>query len=103
MFDISLDELIKDDLDVTINKNNKYIEEIEIDHTKHFDIHINKSCELGIIANDKETIKIEVISDTSDIEDQIKDVTNRIKEEKRRCEKKAKQEKMWLLCYEYHC
>lgn len=72
LFDVSLDELVKDDLEVTISKNNKYIEEIEIDHTKHFDIHINKSYEIGIISNDKETIKIEVISDTSDIEDQIK-------------------------------
>jgi len=72
LFNISIDELIKDDLEVFINTNNKYIEEVEIDHTKHFDININKSYEIGIISNDKETIKIEVISNMEGIENQIK-------------------------------
>ena len=72
LFNTSIDELIKEDLEISINTNNKYIEEIEIDHTKHFDIHINKCEEIGIISNNKETIKVEVISNVDNIEDQIK-------------------------------
>ena len=71
LFNVSIDELIKDDLDISINTGNKYMEEIEIDHTKHFDIHINKSSEISLISNDREKIKVEVISD-DDIENNIK-------------------------------
>ena len=42
VFNTTIDELIKEDINVTIENREQYtyIEELEIDHTKHFDIHI---------------------------------------------------------------
>ena len=43
-------------------KNYTYIEELEIDHTKHFDIKICKIYELNIMPNEEEKVKVELLS-----------------------------------------
>lgn len=64
LFNISIDELVKEDKNVTIENKEKYtyVEELEIDHTKHFDIHISRIYQLNIMPNDEEKVKIEVSS-----------------------------------------
>ena len=64
LFGTTIDELIKEEKNITIeNKEQyKYIEELEIDHTKHFDIQINKIHELNIMPNVEEKVKIELLS-----------------------------------------
>ena len=68
LFNITIDELIKEDQNVTIEKEEKYsyIEELEIDHTKHFDINIAKISVLNIIPNAEEKVKIELLSNTEE-------------------------------------
>ncbi len=61
LFNITIDELVKENKDVSMNNNN-YIEEIEIDHTKHFDIRVNKCDVIDIVSNKKEKVLIEVRS-----------------------------------------
>lgn len=63
-FDITIDELVKEDKNITAKVVGKYnyIKELEIDHIKHFDIHINKIYELNIIPNNEEKVKIELLS-----------------------------------------
>ena len=63
MFDTTIDELIKEEKDINIDlKKNVYFEELDIDHTKHFDISINKSKDINFLPIDKEVVKVEVIS-----------------------------------------
>lgn len=64
LFNTTIDELIKEDINVTIESREQYayIEELEIDHTKHFDIHICKIYELNILPNAQEIVKIELLS-----------------------------------------
>lgn len=64
VFNTTIDELIKEDINVTIENREQYtyIEELEIDHTKHFDIHICKIYELNILPNTQEIVKIELLS-----------------------------------------
>lgn len=72
LFNISIDELVKEDKNVTIENEEKYtyVEELEIDHTKHFDIHTCKIYELNIIPNAEEKVRIELLSD---IEENLKE------------------------------
>lgn len=64
VFDKTIDELIKEDKNVTIENKEKYsyVEELEINHTKHFDINIGKINELNIMKNEDEKVKVEVVS-----------------------------------------
>ena len=64
LFNTSIDELVKEDKNVVIEAKEKYslVQELEIDHTKHFDIHICKIYELNIIANAEEKVKVEILS-----------------------------------------
>ena len=64
VFNTTIDELVKEDKNVTVDNKEKYsyIEELEIDHTKHFDIHISKINQLNIIPNAEEKVKVEVLS-----------------------------------------
>ena len=64
LFNTTIDELIKEDKVVAseINEQYSYIEELEIDHIKHFDIHICKIYELNIMPNSEEKVKIELLS-----------------------------------------
>lgn len=64
LFNTTIDELVKEEKDVTIEaiKQHSYIEELEIDHTKHFDIKIDKIYELNIMPNNQEKVKIELLS-----------------------------------------
>ena len=64
LFKVSIDELVKEDLNVNIEVNKKfnYTNELEIDHIKHFDINISKIYELNIKSNDEEKVKIELLS-----------------------------------------
>ena len=64
LFNTTIDELVKEDKNVTVEAKEQYsyIEELEIDHTKHFDIKICKIKELNILANAQEKIKIELLS-----------------------------------------
>lgn len=73
LFNISIDELVKEDLDANVNvkKRFNFIKEIEIDHTKHFDINISKIYELNIKPNKDEKVKVELTSN-EEIEDVYK-------------------------------
>lgn len=64
LFNVTIDELIKEEKNVSIEvrEQYKYIEELEIDHSKHFDIDISKACELNVIGNKEEKIKIQLLS-----------------------------------------
>ncbi|MBR3254984.1 MAG: helix-turn-helix domain-containing protein [Clostridia bacterium] len=68
LFNTTIDELVKEDKNVIIEKvnNNIYVQELEIDHTKHFDINICKIQELNILPNVEEKVKIELISNIED-------------------------------------
>ena len=74
LFNTTIDELVKEEKDIDIDlKKNVYIKEFEIDHSKHFDIHINKSKEINYLSNNNEAIKVEVISyETDNIEELFK-------------------------------
>ena len=64
LFNTSIDELIKEEKDVTIEQKQQYtyIEELEIDHTKHYDINIGKIKEINIMPNAEEKVKVELLS-----------------------------------------
>lgn len=64
LFNTTIDELVKEDKNVNVEAKEQYsyIEELEIDHTKHFDINICKIKELNLLANAQEKIKIELLS-----------------------------------------
>lgn len=74
MFNTTIDELVKEDKNIDLDiKKDVYFDEIEIDHTKHFDVHINKSKEINFISNKEEKVKVEVISyETEDLNDLLK-------------------------------
>ena len=74
LFDTTIDELIKEEKDINIDlKKNVYFEELEIDHTKHFDININKSKDINILPIDNEVVKVEIVSyEEENIEDLVK-------------------------------
>ena len=75
LFNTTIDELIKEDKTVTsiIKKQYNYTYELEIDHTKHFDINLCRLYELNIIANKEEKVQLDL---SSDIED---DLNNKVK------------------------
>mgnify|MGYP004494137209 CR=1 FL=1 len=64
LFDTTIDELVKDEKNITIGVKEKYtyIQELEINHTKHFDINISASNEVNIKPNVEEKVKIELLS-----------------------------------------
>ena len=70
LFGITIDELVKEDKDIQIESKEKYslVEELEVDHTKHFDIKICKIHELNFIASSEEKIKIELLSNKEELE-----------------------------------
>lgn len=71
-FNISIDELVKEEnLELKSNKKYTYIEEFEIDHSKHYDINICQIEELNITSNSEEKVKISISSDTNE---NIKDI-----------------------------
>ena len=62
LFGITIDELVKEEKDLSIKGNYSYIEELEIDHTKHFDIKLSKVYEVNILPTEKEMVKVEILS-----------------------------------------
>ena len=74
LFNVSIDELIKDDLNVNIESKYEFnfIKELEIDHIKHFDIDVCKNYELNLKSNNEEKIKIELLSNEDKIEERYK-------------------------------
>ena len=63
LFGVSIDELVKEEKEVTTSKYEyKINEELEIDHTKHFDIHICKINELNILPSNEEKVKVQILS-----------------------------------------
>ena len=64
LFNVTIDELLKEEKNINIEKREKYsyVEELEIDHSKHFDINICKIQELNILANNEEKVRVEVLS-----------------------------------------
>ena len=63
LFNVTIDELVKEDKIIKINGKYSYQEELEIDHTKHFDIKISKIFEMNFKPNTEEKVKIEILSD----------------------------------------
>ena len=68
LFNVSIDELVKEDKDINIvsKKNYSYSSELEIDHNKHFDINISKIYELNLISSCMDIVKVELLSDEVD-------------------------------------
>ncbi len=64
LFNKTLDELIMEDKDVNVENVNKstYIEEMEIDHTKYFDVNVCSNYELNLTLITEEKVKIELLS-----------------------------------------
>ena len=75
LFGTTIDDLIKEEKEVSILDSNVY--ELEIDHNKHFDINIDKINELNIKKIDEEKVKIEIISD-SEFKVKFDDLYNRL-------------------------
>lgn len=68
LFNTTIDELVKEEKNITaeIKEKYTYVEELEIEHTKHFDINISKIYELNIFSNAEEKVKIELLSNEED-------------------------------------
>ena len=64
LFNTTIDELIKEEQEINTSNINKYrySEEIDIDHSKHFDIHIGKTMELNIKPCTSEKVIVEIFS-----------------------------------------
>ena len=64
VFGTTIDELVKEDKNITIESKEQYkhVEELEIDHTKHFDINVCKVNEFNIMPNAEEIVKLELLS-----------------------------------------
>lgn len=62
LFNTTIDELVKEEKNINIDKSYKEIYELEIDHTKHFDINIDKINELSIAPSKEEKVVLEVYS-----------------------------------------
>lgn len=62
LFNTTIDELVKEEKEVKLEEKNSYVESLEIDHTKHFDININEIYELNFIPTTLEQVKIEILS-----------------------------------------
>ena len=64
LFNTTIDELIKEEKNLTSEMKEKYsyTQELEIEHTKHFDINISKIYKLNILPNDEEKVKLEILS-----------------------------------------
>lgn len=82
-FGVSIDELVKENLTFINSEKYSYNEELDIEHSKHFDIVISKIFELNILPNSKEKIKIEILSsEEENLKDSFKikidDLYNRI-------------------------
>lgn len=85
LFGVSIDELVKEDKDVNVDikKQFQYLQELEIDHTKHFDINIGTLYELIIKPSSEEKVKVELLSnDEENLEESFKvkfdDLYNRL-------------------------
>ena len=74
IFNVSIDELVKENLEVDKKETRQYkmIKEIEIDHTKHFDINISKIYELNIKSINEEKVLLELSSNEEEIENNYK-------------------------------
>lgn len=75
MFNISIDELVKEEKDINIDAKKQYmsVNELEIDHNKHFDINISKIFELNIKPIIEEKVKVEISSNEEEnIEELLK-------------------------------
>lgn len=68
LFNITIDELIKEEKEISIEHKEKYSysEELEIDHSKHFDINICKVEEINILSNSEEKVKVEILSEENE-------------------------------------
>ncbi len=64
LFNTTIDNLIKEEKNVNIENLNKFkfSEELEINHTKHFDINLGNFEEVNILPNSEETVRIELLS-----------------------------------------
>ena len=75
LFNTTIDELVTEDKTITMEERKKYVfrKELDIDHTKHFDINMGKIKELNIMSNDLEEVKVEVMSNSEEnLEDSFK-------------------------------
>ena len=73
LFNTTIDELVKEDMEVNIEikKEFNYVSEIEIDHTKHFDINVSKVYELNLVASHEEKVKVELLSNEEEKLDEV--------------------------------
>ena len=84
LFGTTIDELVKEDKNVQVENKEKYslVQELEIDHTKHFDMKICKVHELNLIASAEEKVKIEMLSNVQELREdytiKLDDLYNRL-------------------------
>ena len=73
LFNTTIDELIKEDKKIEIKpkKDFSLINELEIDHTKHYDINICKNSDINIKSVKEEKVKVEILSN-EEIQDDYK-------------------------------
>ena len=71
LFNVTIDELVKEDKIIKVNGKYLYKEELDIDHTKHFDIKVSSGYEINIKPNNEEKVRIELYSDE---EEKIKEL-----------------------------
>lgn len=64
LFNVTIDELVKEDKEVNVDiiKQYHYKEELVIDHTKHFDIHLCKINDLKLKPSNDDTVIVDVSS-----------------------------------------
>ena len=68
LFHVTIDELIKDDKEIKGGQISQvFVEELEIDHTKHFDIHIGKINELNLLPSKDEKVRVEASSSVAEV------------------------------------
>lgn len=68
LFHVTIDELIKDDKEIKGGQISQvFVEELEIDHTKHFDIHIGKINELNLLPSKDEKVRVEASSRVAEV------------------------------------
>lgn len=73
LFNTTLDDLIMEDKKVEVpEKRYQYIEEVGIDHSKHFDLKIVKIGEISLLPSSEEKVKLEVLSDIAKPEESLK-------------------------------
>ncbi len=80
LFNTTIDELIKEEKEISEEiVKELLVKEMDIDHSKHFDIKVSRNYELDILANKEEKVRIEIESSNKDaFKIKVDDLYNRM-------------------------